>query len=162
MQRGEAAGAPPALYTPAQAQRGHAVFERHCAVCHGAHLEGRVGPALKGEKFASVKAGFTIQQIFDLLSVEMPAYAPGSLTPKQYVQIMAFLLQQNGYPAGRNALTAQIASGSAVALVYRALRQATPETSTRGAPASHPAKQKPPLSGQLSRAPSSGKRSRSP
>lgn len=139
VQRGEAAGAPPALYTPAQAQQGRAVFEQHCAVCHGHHLEGRVGPALEGERFASVKAGFTIQQIFDFLSVDMPAYAPGSLTSKQYVEIMAFLLQQNGYPAGKAALTAQIASQSTVALVYRALRKSTSEAAGR-VPASHPAK----------------------
>jgi mono/diheme cytochrome c family protein len=118
-QRGEAAGAPPALYTPAQAQQGHAVFERHCAVCHGRHLEGGVGPALTGGKFASVKAGFTVQQIFEFLSVDMPADAPGSLTARQYLELMAFLLQQNGYPAGKTTLTARIASGSTVALVYR-------------------------------------------
>lgn len=149
VQRGEAAGAPPALYTPAQAQQGRAVFERHCAVCHGHHLEGRVGPALKGGNFASVKAGFTVQQIFDFLSVDMPAYAPGSLTSKQYVKIMAFLLQQNGYPPGKAALTAQIASGSAVALVYRGPRKSSSVTARRDASASHPAKQKPPLRRQL-------------
>lgn len=149
-QRAEAAGAPPALYAPAQALQGRAVFERHCAVCHGHHLEGRVGPALKGEKFASVKAGFTIGQIFDFLSVDMPAYAPGSLNTRQYVEIMAFLLEQNGYPAGKTTLTAQLASQSAVALVYRAPRKSACETARRGAPAPHRAKQSSPLARRLS------------
>ncbi len=118
LQRGEAAPAPPALYTQAQARQGRAVFEQHCASCHGRQLEGRVAPALKGAKFASVQAGFTIQQIFEFLSVEMPAYAPGSLAPSQYVEITAFLLQQNGYPAGSVALTDRIASHCSVPFLY--------------------------------------------
>ena len=119
LQRGEAAPVPPALYTQAQARQGRAVFEQHCAQCHGKQLEGGVAPALKGAEFASVQAGFTVQQIFEFLSVEMPAYAPGSLTPSQYVEITAFLLQQNGYPAGPVALTDRIASGSTVPFLYR-------------------------------------------
>ena len=154
LQRGEGAPVPPALYTKAQAQQGRAVFEQHCAVCHGRHLEGRVGPALKGERFASVKAGFTIQEIFDFLSVEMPAYAPGSLTGRQYLEITAFLLQQNGYPAGKTALTAQIASRSTVALVYREPHEASSEAATQGLSTPRSAKQKPPVSPHPPHAPS--------
>lgn len=153
MQRGEGAPVPPALYTKAQAQRGRAVFERHCAVCHGRHLEGRVGPALRGEKFASVKAGFTIQEIFDFLSVEMPAYAPGSLTTRQYLEITAFLLRKNGYPAGTTALTARIARRCTVALVYREPRKGASEAATQGASTPRSAKQKLPVSPQAPRVP---------
>lgn len=140
VQRGEAASAPPALYTKAQARQGHAVFENNCASCHGHQLEGRVGPALKGGKFASVKAGFTIGQIFEFLSVEMPASAPGSLTRRQYVEVMAFLLEQNGYPAGNTALTDRIARGSAVALLYRPSGKSSSEVVKQGASAEHAAK----------------------
>lgn len=146
MQRGEAAPAPPALYTKAQARQGHAVFEHNCAVCHGHHLEGRVGPALKGENFASVKAGFTIQQIFEFLSVEMPASAPGSLTLPQYVEVMAFLLEQNGYPPGKVALTGRIARRSTVPLLYQHSPKPSSDAVERGASAEHPAKTKPPAS----------------
>ena len=135
LQRGEAAPAPPALYTRAQARQGRAEFEQHCASCHGKRLEGRVAPALRGANFASVKAGFTIQQIFEFLSVEMPAYAPGSLTPGQYVEITAFLLQQNGYPAGPVALTDRIASQSSVPFLYR---NASPGAAAGEAPKSGP------------------------
>ena len=120
MQRGEAAGALPALYTAAQAKAGQAVFEQKCATCHGRHLEGLAGPALKGPLFASVKAGYKVRDIFLFLSVNMPAYAPGSLSMSQYVQIMSFILQQNGYPAGTAALTQRLASTSTVPLLYHA------------------------------------------
>jgi mono/diheme cytochrome c family protein len=114
--RGEAAV--PALYTAAQARAGHRAYEHHCAACHGKQEQGLVGPALSGPIFASPKANYKVRDIYLFLSVNMPAYAPGSLTPKQYVDIMAFLLQQNGFPAGRTALTHSMASTSAVPLLY--------------------------------------------
>ena len=48
----------------------------------------------------------------------MPATAPGSLEHGDYVQIMAFLLQQNGYPAGSSKLTFEDALHSKVQLIY--------------------------------------------
>jgi polar amino acid transport system substrate-binding protein len=112
----------PALYTEAQAQAGKAVFETNCATCHGEHLEGRAGPALKGEKFASPAANLEVRDIFSFLSTNMPAYAPGSLQPEQYVEAMAFLLRENGYPAGKTALTSDVAGKSTVPLIYRSPR----------------------------------------
>ena len=41
-------------YTQAQATAGQAVFNQTCSICHGEHLEGKVGPALAGEQFLSV------------------------------------------------------------------------------------------------------------
>lgn len=116
LQRGEAAV--PALYTAAQARSGQRVYEDKCASCHGKQEQGLVGPALKGPIFASPKANYTVRDIFLFLSVNMPAYAPGSLSPGQYVDVMSFLLQQNGFPAGTVRLTATTASTSAVPLLY--------------------------------------------
>jgi mono/diheme cytochrome c family protein len=118
VQRGEAAV--PALYTAAQARSGQRVYEDKCASCHGKQEQGLVGPALKGPIFASPKANYTVRDIFLFLSVNMPAYAPGSLRPAQYVDVMSFLLQQNGFPAGTVRLTATMASTSAVPLLYHA------------------------------------------
>jgi mono/diheme cytochrome c family protein len=108
----------PALYTLAQARSGHRAYEHKCAACHGKQEQGLVGPALRGPIFASPKANYKVRDIFLFLSVNMPAYAPGSLTPKQYVDIMSFLLRQNGFPPGKTALTDAMASTSAVPLLY--------------------------------------------
>ncbi len=138
VQRGKAASPPPALYTQSQARQGASTFEGKCASCHGHHLEGGVGPALEGPVFASAKSGFTIQQIYEFLSVEMPAYAPGSLSRTQYLDITAFLLQQNGYPAGSRALTDRIASASTVPLLFQAALKAPAKVAKSRAHAGRP------------------------
>ncbi len=108
----------PALYTASQADRGQAKFKEHCAMCHGPHLEGRAGPALKGTNFASETAQFHVGDIFTILAHNMPATEPGSLPHDDYADIMAFVLQQNGYPAGTRALTYDEALNSKVKLLY--------------------------------------------
>ncbi len=113
------ADAPPAVFTADQAKAGAQKFSDNCEQCHGAQLEGRAGPALKGPNFASAKAAFTIGDIFTIVSQNMPASQPGTLPPDDYVQVMAFLLQQNGYPAGSKPLTFDEAAASKVPLVYR-------------------------------------------
>lgn len=116
----DAAGhAAPALYTQAQADAGSQKFAANCAICHGKDLTGMAGPALKGKNFASVKADFHVSDVFKILTENMPATQPGSLPKQDYVEIMAFLLEQNGYPAGATPLTFAKAHGSQVKLVYR-------------------------------------------
>ncbi|WP_051749111.1 c-type cytochrome [Nevskia soli] len=110
---------PPALYTPDQAEAGKQSFQSNCAVCHGPTLEGRAGPALKGPGFANPQAKFSVGDVFQILSLNMPAPAPGTLPHEDYVNIMAFILQQNGYPAGASPLTFEAAGKSKVKLLYR-------------------------------------------
>lgn len=94
------AAAPPAIYTDAQAKAGAADFTQNCAMCHGANLEGGAGPALIGQAFASASNNYSVGAIFTELSQQMPAGQPGSLSHTQYEDIMAYILQKNGYPAG--------------------------------------------------------------
>ncbi|MCW8809232.1 MAG: transporter substrate-binding domain-containing protein [Rhodanobacter sp.] len=108
----------PALFTVAQADSGKQKFAEDCARCHGPAMEGRAGPALKGPNFASAKSDFHVGDIFTILAHNMPASDPGSLTHLDYVDVMAFLLQQNGYPAGKKALLYDEAMRSKVPLVY--------------------------------------------
>ncbi|HEU0195737.1 MAG TPA: c-type cytochrome [Nevskiaceae bacterium] len=109
----------PALYTAAQASAGHKTFEDNCSQCHGDHLQGFVGPALTGVHFAPPKANFHVKDIFAIVSKNMPATQPGSLTHQQYVEVMSFLLQQNGYPAGSTALTFEGATQSTVPFISK-------------------------------------------
>jgi mono/diheme cytochrome c family protein len=115
---GAGGGALPALYTAAQAALGHAKFIGNCQMCHGAKLQGISGPALKGPNFASAKSAFSVGDVFTIVSQNMPASQPGTLPPDDYVDIMAFLLQQNGYPAGSTPLTFAGAGASKVALLW--------------------------------------------
>ena len=49
----------------------------------------------------------------------MPATDPGSLEKADYVNIMAYLLQQNGYPAGDAMLNFDQAASSTVKLRWQ-------------------------------------------
>lgn len=108
----------PTLFTRAQAAIGKTKFEDNCSQCHGPNLEGRAGPALKGPNFASEEADFHVGDIFTIVTHNMPATQPGSLQHDDYVQIMAFILSQNGYPSGADKLTYDEAMKSTVPLRY--------------------------------------------
>ncbi len=96
----------PALYTADQAQAGAAVFTQSCASCHGAALDGVSAPALKGTAFGEVATAqnLTVDVLLDVIASTMPQSDPGSLKPEEYNAVAAYILQQNGYPAGTTAL----------------------------------------------------------
>ena len=102
-----AATSEPALYTTAQASQGGSVYASQCASCHGGHLEGDIGPALKGRQFGQMAAAqqLTAASLLEVISQSMPKLTPGSLTATEYASIMAYILQQNGFPAGQTPLT---------------------------------------------------------
>ncbi|MBD5607222.1 MAG: cytochrome c [Candidatus Eremiobacteraeota bacterium] len=93
------------LYTAAQATARKTAYLKSCASCHGANLSGVSGPPLKGSA-APYHGSQSVAQVYDYISGQMPLNAPGSLSPKAYVSIMAFLLQQNGHAPGKKPLTA--------------------------------------------------------
>lgn len=102
-----AQSAKPALYTDAQAQAGAAVYSQACAACHGQQLEGVAAPALKGSAFGEMAnaQSLTADALLDVIANTMPQSDPGSLKPDDYNAVTAYILQQNGYPAGSTALT---------------------------------------------------------
>jgi len=112
----------PALYTTDQATKGALAYYQNCAMCHGPNLDGQPagysGPALKGKDFADPSYNFHVSDIFNFVSKQMPAATPGSLSHEEYEQIMAFILQQNGYPAGPKALVYAEAEKSSVPIRY--------------------------------------------
>ena len=112
--------APAALYTDAQADAGKLLFADKCALCHGKEMEGRNGPMLKGKMFLSSEAHHTLGEIFTIVSQNMPAIAPATLSHDEYVKIMAHILRENGFPAGDKELTFDDAKKSKAVLVYAA------------------------------------------
>lgn len=97
----------PAVYTAAQATAGAKVFSGQCASCHGDDLQGKVGPALKGIKFDQMTKSQNMNAagLYKFISEHMPLTAPGSLTKTQYEDVMSYILQENGFPAGSTELT---------------------------------------------------------
>jgi mono/diheme cytochrome c family protein len=95
-------------YTTSQAEAGKDVFQKVCAICHGNQLQGGAGPALAGKQFLSVSQfqELTANYLYHFMSAHMPLTNPGSLTKTQYLDVMAYFLQVNGYAAGSHPLTA--------------------------------------------------------
>jgi alcohol dehydrogenase (cytochrome c) len=102
-------GAATGDYTQQQVSVGRQAFNQHCAKCHGGKLQGQAGPPLAGPKFESnlEYSKMSAQQMFDFISKQMPANAPGSLSKQQYLQVMAYILSKNGYPRGSTPLSKQ-------------------------------------------------------
>jgi len=90
------------VYTSAQADRGKAVYAMNCAGCHGDKAEGgNAGPTLSGPDFTNVYKDGNASALYTKISNDMPSSAPGSLTPEQYADVMAYVLSINKYPAGQ-------------------------------------------------------------
>jgi len=98
--------AKPALYTADQATAGAGVYNQACAACHGSQLEGVAAPALKGSAFGEMATAqsLTADALLDVIANTMPQSDPGSMKPEEYAAVTAYILQQNGYPAGGTAL----------------------------------------------------------
>ncbi|HYZ17128.1 MAG TPA: cytochrome c, partial [Candidatus Acidoferrum sp.] len=95
-----AAAAPP--YTAAQAHAGARVYAAKCVQCHGANLQGTAAPGVAGREFLSSahQNHWSLADVRSLVVDNMPLNDPGSLSPKDYAAVIAFLLQANCYPAG--------------------------------------------------------------
>jgi mono/diheme cytochrome c family protein len=94
------------VYTAAQAAAGATIYTAQCSMCHGAKLEGVSGPALAGADFMSKWSGQTADDLRDVIATQMPLTSPGSLKPAEVLSVLAYILQQNKYPAGDTPLTA--------------------------------------------------------
>jgi len=59
-----------------------------------------MAPALSGRQFWTAYGGKKLSTLWSTVHTEMPMTSPGSVSPKDSINIMAFLLQQNGVAAG--------------------------------------------------------------
>lgn len=97
------------VYTAAQAERGQAIYAERCSGCHGDFLDGDGaggrGPALTGTTFDENWEAASLNDLFVKIGRTMPQAAPGTLSRRDTSDVMAFLLQSNGFPAGVTELT---------------------------------------------------------
>jgi mono/diheme cytochrome c family protein len=97
-------------YSPEQAAAGHITFNSYCAQCHRPDLKGALGPALIGDAFLQTWLNKPVGDLFTFAHSKMPANNPGSVPEDKMWNIMAYILQKNGFSAGSTPLSAQAES----------------------------------------------------
>lgn len=93
------------VYTTAQADRGRLVVQTHCSECHHEDLSGGEGPALSGSTFMLKWETHDLERLFHKIRDTMPSVGNTDVTLQEKLDSVAFILQQNGFPAGNAELT---------------------------------------------------------
>lgn len=97
-------------YTDAQATRGEAAYRANCARCHRETLEGNAEAlSLTGTRFMESWRDDTLDALYTHMRTRMPRRPggePGSLSEATYLDILAYVLKVNAFPAGPAELTA--------------------------------------------------------
>src|SRR5260221_521616 len=96
------------VYNQEQARRGRATYDARCAACHDG---GTMGPELWGDPFLEQWADRDVGAFFNRIRTTMPEDAPGSLSENEVLDVVAYVLQTNGFHPGDKAMQ----SGSALA-----------------------------------------------
>ena len=90
------------VFSPEQVARGKKSYEAECADCHGEKLEGiDKAPALVGATFAKNWNGKTVFRLIDITRRNMPPDDPGTYKRELIADVSAYILSENGFPAGK-------------------------------------------------------------
>jgi len=97
------------VYSSAQAERGKANYSVYCRACHSEDLSGGSdggdpAPALRTSDFGLKRRD--LGNLYGYIRKAMPRDDPGSLTSTMTADIVAYLLQANGFPPGESELPA--------------------------------------------------------
>ncbi|HKY19922.1 MAG TPA: cytochrome c [Vicinamibacterales bacterium] len=106
-------------YTAEQAERGRVVVQNHCGECHGHDLGGGEAPALSGSTFMVKWEAHTVERLFHKIRDTMPSRFDTGVTQQQKLDAVAFILQQNGFPAGHRELVDAPGALAALSIVPR-------------------------------------------
>jgi hypothetical protein len=96
------------VFSAAQAERGKAVVDAHCIRCHAASRP------LSGDLFMLHWEGHTVARLFRKMKETMPPNQADAVSDQEKLDALAFVLQQNGFPAGE----ADVADVDALAALH--------------------------------------------
>jgi len=121
-----------AFFSAEQVSQGRWEYSQKCAVCHGAQLQGGGAPALKGRVFNTQWNGHSLQDFYNYVHQNMPLGQGGALNSQEYADIVAYVLAQNGLPAGNERLTPKSPMDRALDLVAATAAPNAPATAAAG------------------------------
>lgn len=82
-------------------------YQQACVACHREDLRGdNNAPSLVGESFMFLWGDMEVGELDAKIQKLMPPERPGSLPAQTYIDIVAFILQKNEFPAGTRELGA--------------------------------------------------------
>jgi cytochrome c553 len=100
------------VYSAEQASSGATTYASMCASCHrddltGGPSGGATAPPLAGDAFFARWDATSLNRLFRTIRETMPRGSGGSLSDEAAVELVAFILRFNGFPAGATALGPQ-------------------------------------------------------
>jgi hypothetical protein len=113
------------VFTAEQVAKGRAGHRVFCLSCHGSE-------AYTGEPFETMWIGRTVFDFFESLRTTMPNDEPGKLTTEEYVDVIAYILNLNGYPQGTSPLSYEENALRLIRIDSVARRAAPADTGRRG------------------------------
>jgi len=99
------------IYSDSQATRGDTLYKATCMKCHGETLAGTDSAvSLSGNDFLVNWDGLTLDQLYDKMNTTMPSDNPKSVPSSKMIDILAFVLSKNSFPAGKAPLPDSMAA----------------------------------------------------
>ena len=101
------------VYTKAQADGAKAQFEKLCASCHAFTVAAKAKPKdlpLGDEPFFESWSGRPLSEMISIIALTMPNDGSAVVTDQEAVDLVAYILQQNGFQAGSKPLSKETAA----------------------------------------------------
>jgi len=93
------------VYTVEQATQGKTDYGEACGGCHMDDLSGSgQAPPLAGDGFSQFWDGRTVYDLYEVTRSTMPQDKPDSMSTEAYLDMVAYMLQANNYPPGKEQL----------------------------------------------------------
>ena len=99
------------IYTDEQVARGEETYFGSCVSCHPRGT-------YSGTLFKANWGGRPLSDLYDWVLNRMPKNDPGTLTPKQSVDVIAYILKENGMPAGKTPIPADFDALRAIRIQF--------------------------------------------
>ncbi len=99
------------VYTAEQAEAGRATYQKVCSGCHT--LDWYTGDVVRAWEGGSLFA------LYEVISTTMPQDNPGSLKRRDYADLLAYILELNGLPAGETPLSTRRSRLNAIRFQFK-------------------------------------------
>jgi mono/diheme cytochrome c family protein len=107
------------IFTNEQAERGRANFNIACVRCHGADLAGQTAPSLKGPRFIGAWENENLYKLFTKIRDTMPPNFGTILPDNDKLDVLAYVLRTNEFPAGSQELKVDADSLEGIQIVRK-------------------------------------------